>query len=119
MKTRIIISILAGVLFAGFLFAQSIVISGGRRFTKYQSYDPKTRPSLALPEAYALALNQIGPKTNQFHCLTASCIEMTNNGFTGWRFTFSNTNGQRVGLSVFFDGWVHIDNPGSEALWQK
>ena len=28
---------------------------------------------------------------------------MTNAGFTGWTFLFSNTNGQRGRVEVFFD----------------
>jgi hypothetical protein len=98
-----ILSVLTAVAaVAGVLLAQSVV--DGRRVNgRPQSYDPRAVPPLTLPEAYAMALAHIGKATNQFHYITASCIEMTNGGWTGWTFRFSDTNGRRGSVDVFFD----------------
>ncbi len=112
---------------AGLLVAQSIVMSGGNRLSPFQTYDPKTRPPLTLPEAYPLAVAKLDTTavrlgtTNRFYCVTASCLEMTNHGFTGWTFGFSNTNGQRIRVSVFFDKQTTCDIPGEGpgAVWPK
>jgi hypothetical protein len=107
-KTRFIVFIaVAALLSVTLLFGQSIVMTAGRRWSQYQDYDPKTRPPLPLSEAYALALNNLAAETNRFHCVTASCVESTNKGFTGWMFRFADTNDQRLGVMVFFDGLVH------------
>ena len=100
---KLILSVLTAVAAGALvLFAQSII--DGRRVNGVpQLYDPKTVPPLTLPEAYAMAIAHIGKATNQFHCITASCIEMTNGGFTGWTFRFSDTNGRRSSVNVFFD----------------
>ena len=61
------------------------------------AYDPKTPPPLSLSDAYAKALLKLDKATNRFHCISASCVEMSNtNGWTGWTFWFSITNGQRA-----------------------
>jgi hypothetical protein len=101
---------------AGILFAQGTLVSGGKRWTSVQTYDAKTPPPLALAEAYALGLNRVGRATNRFYCIHASCLELTNNGFTGWTFWLSNTNGQRARVDVFFDKEVYIDPQSSETL---
>ena len=101
----------------GGLFAQSILGSGGRRWTKYQTYGPKDRPPLALTEAYTLAVARLGPATNRFHCISASVLEMGGtNGWTGWTFWFSNTNGDRASMWVFFDGGVTCDFRSGEGF---
>jgi hypothetical protein len=117
--------ILLATLFVGIaagLLAQSIVGNGWARYAQPQSYDPKTPPPLALPEAYALALSNLAKTpgaTNRFHCISASCVEMSNtNGWTGWTFWFANTNGDRASLWVFFDGAVTSDVRSSE-LFRK
>jgi hypothetical protein len=99
---RILLFLALAATAAGVLLAQSI-IDGRRVDGKPWSYDPKTVPPLALPEAYTMAIAHIGKATNRFHCLTASCMEMTNNGWTGWTFRFSDTNGQRGSVDVYFD----------------
>ena len=105
-RTALIFIALAALLGVTWLFGQSIITSGDRRWSKYQDYDPKTRPPLSLSEAYTLALGNLAAETNRFHCVTASCLESTNRGFTGWMFRFADTNDQRLPVMVFFDGWV-------------
>jgi hypothetical protein len=118
---RVSLVLLATGLAVG-LLAQSIITSGGVRWAQPQSYDSKTPPPLALPEAYALALGNLAwapGATNRFHCISASCLELSNsNGWTGWTFWFSNTNGDRASVVVFFDGGVTAD-AGSAKLLSK
>jgi hypothetical protein len=98
---------------------QGTLTSGGRRWSKFQTYDPRTPPPLALPDAYRLAMVRIGAATNRFHCVAASCLEMTNSGFTGWTFWFSNTNVQRIRVDVFFDKEVHLGLQSQQFLGIK
>jgi hypothetical protein len=106
-RTTLFYAALAVLFGVTLVFGQGLIISGGRRWSRIQEYDPKTRPPLSLPEAYTLALDNLAADTNRFHCVTASCVESTNKGFTGWMFRFADTNGQRLPVMVFFDGWVH------------
>jgi hypothetical protein len=99
---RLLLFLAVAAAVAGVLLAQSI-IDGKRMDGRPWSYDPKTVPPLALPEAFAMAVHHIGKATNRFHCVAASCLEMTNDGFTGWTFRFSDTNGQRGRVNVYFD----------------
>jgi hypothetical protein len=105
----LLLSISLSVFGVAGLLAQSVLsINGYHRLSKYQTYDPKRRPPLALPDAYALAVAKL-PRvvTNRFHCISASVLEMSgSNGLTGWTFWFSNTNGDRASIWVFFDGLV-------------
>jgi hypothetical protein len=92
--------------------AQGIVNGYRALGGKPETYDPRTPPPLSLPEAYALALTRMSHYThytNQFHCVEANCTEMTNNGFTGWKFVFGNTNGEFGDVEVYFDGLVLSD----------
>jgi hypothetical protein len=98
------------------LLAQGKVGSGTHRYSKYPTYDPNTPPPMALPDAYALAQAQIGTATNTFYCVAASCLDMTNAGFTGWTFTYANTNGQRGRVNVYFDGEVSVGAREGEVL---
>lgn len=98
---------LASMVLVGFAFAQSIVTSGGRRWSPFRTYDGKSKPPLSLPEAYVLAQGRIGEATNRFYCGKASSLEMTNKGFTGWTFWFSNTNAEQARIDVFFDKEVY------------
>lgn len=100
-------------------FAQSTIMSGGNRWTAIQSYDGRTPPPLTLPQAYEIALVRLGESTNRFYCLTASCVEMTNRGFTGWTFLFSNTNAQHARVDVYFDKATHINPQGEAVLSEK
>jgi hypothetical protein len=115
---KLVILVLLAASVAVGLLAQSIVTSGGARWAQPQSYDPKTPPPLALPDAYALALGNLAKTpgaTNRFHCISASCVELSSsNGWTGWTFWFSNTNGDRARLWVFFDQGVTADVRSAE-----
>ena len=113
------ITSLVTVVTTGVLVVQGTVTSGGRRWSSFQTYDGKTPPPLLLPEAYTRALSRIGEATNRFYCVTASCLETTNNGFTGWTFWFSNTNAQRPHVDVFFDREVLIGVQSDNLLRSK
>lgn len=86
------------------LFAQGL--SGS---SHHPSYDIKTRAPLTLPEAYSLATGFIGDATNRVHCVSASCLEPDSERSTGWVFAFSNTNGARAAVKVFFNKDVLVD----------
>jgi hypothetical protein len=107
------------MLAAGFVLAQGSITSGGKRWSPFQSYDGKSRPPLSLSEAYVLAEGKIGSATDRFFCVKASCLEMTNNGFTGWTFWFSNTNFEQARVDVFFDKEVHMGLQSAELLRAK
>jgi hypothetical protein len=83
--------------FTGLVFAQ------GRGSTPWVAppYDVKWAPAKSLPEAYALAMADIGAATNRFHCVSASCLDKEFRG--GWTFLFSNTNGQTARVVVWFN----------------
>jgi hypothetical protein len=98
------------------VLAQGRVGSGTHRYSKYPTYNPNTRPPMAMMDAYSLAQAQIGTATNAFYCVAASCLDMTNAGFTGWTFTYANTNGQRGRVNVYFDGEVSVGAREGEVL---
>src|SRR5690242_10245031 len=89
-----------GAICAGLLLGQGRVGSGTHRYSPFPRYDPRTRPPLSLPDAYALAIAHLGPATNRFYCVAGNCLEMTNAGFTGWTFSFWDTNGQHGRVDV-------------------
>jgi hypothetical protein len=89
--------------------------SGGNSTRRFGSpYDPKMLPPVGLAEAYTLTLAYIGPATNRFYCVSASCLEKTKRGLPGWTFGFSNTNGQRVDVEISFDR--EVDSSASTRL---
>jgi hypothetical protein len=110
---------LAAAVLGGLAFAQGTITSGGKRLSRFQSYDPKTPPPLDLPNAYELAISRIGAASNRIHCVSATCLELTNNGFTGWTFWFSDTNSQRARIDVFFDKEVYVGIPSDQVLRGK
>ena len=91
-------------------FAQMPDLPEGR-IGQVQKYDPKNRPTLVLPDAYSLALGALGNETNQFYCISASCLNRLENfggGVLhqmqlGWTFEFSSTNGTQRHVLVYFD----------------
>ena len=95
----------------GFLFGQGLAGS-----SHHPSYDLKRPLPLTLPEAYLLAIGQVGPATNRFYCITASCLEKTDQWSTGWTFSFLNTNAQRATVNVFFNKHVSIDPQSAKIL---
>jgi hypothetical protein len=117
MKT-ILILFFAVLAATGLLLAQGQVNVSSRWWGSSDSrpYNCRFPPSIALPEAYTLALAHIGAATNRFHCLTASCLESTNSGLAGWTFSFSNTNNQRARVVVFYDKKVWTDSQHSDVV---
>ena len=108
-----IILVIAG----GLLLAQGSWGSYGGIVTNdpyWVPYDQKRSPSMGLSDAYQMALEYVGPATNQFYCVSATCLEKTKADLPGWTFSFCNTNGQRVGIQVQFrsrfDKHVYSDN---------
>jgi hypothetical protein len=79
----------------GLVFAQGWVFEGPG-----PPYDSKKPPPQSLPEAYAVAVADIGAATNRFYCVSATCLEKHH--YAGWTFSFSNTNGQTARVVVFF-----------------
>jgi len=98
-------------LVSGLLFAQGY--SGSSR---HLSLDPKKPLPLTLPDAYVIAVKRIGAATNRFHCVTATCLDATNQWSTGWTFSFSNTNSGQVTVKVFFNKEIWIDMNSSALL---
>jgi hypothetical protein len=72
-------------------------------------YDPKTRPPVAVPEAYERALRYLGAATNRFYCVSTTCLELGRSGYPAWKFSFSDTNGESAYLEVTFDKEVYPD----------
>jgi hypothetical protein len=106
----VFVSILVLFSVAGFVFAQGWVFSGPG-----QPYDPKRPPSTSLLEAYAVAVADIGPATNRFYCVSATCLEKQH--YAAWTFSFSNTNGQTARVVVFFGAKrTYIPDANSAAL---
>jgi hypothetical protein len=80
-----------------------------------QTYDPKAMaPPLILPDAYNLAAAKanptggIGGSNNDYYCVAASCLSLTNNGQTGWEFRFFGTNREPIKVVVYFDREVVV-----------
>jgi hypothetical protein len=88
---------------------------GGNHWQHFWGWNPKQPPPLSLPESYSLTLAHIGRATNNFFCVSASSLEMTNYYFRGWAFSFSDTNGRRARVEVSFDKELRTD-PQSEKL---
>ena len=110
---HVIVPILLLTAAASLLFAQGIFFSGTGK-----PYDPKEGPPrLALPQAYRMAVAHIGTATNRFYCVSASCLEKTLPVAAGWVFWFSNTNGERARVEVYFRSKVaYIPDAKSAAL---
>jgi hypothetical protein len=90
MKHRTLILIVLCVVTLGLLGAMSI-----------ENYDTKTAPSIQLPEAYAMALQTLGAKTNGLFCTKAFLVVL--NGAVEWQFHFYGTNGNSEGVNVYLD----------------
>jgi hypothetical protein len=90
--------------------------SSGVSVGRTSSYDKKNPPPLSLPDAYALALAELGSDTNQNYCISAACSDVIppipnegTHGQGGWTFEFSNTNGIQKRVFVYFDKARYID----------
>src|SRR5262249_44848314 len=109
---RFILSSLILLPLAGLLLGQGPVTSGPGR-----PYDVRTPPPIPLSSAYAMALSRIGPATNRFYCVSASCVETTLPSYAGWVFWFSNTNREQARVEVYFESKaVHIPDARSAEL---
>jgi hypothetical protein len=100
------------------LYRNTLETNGSSYFHSQEPlYDKKTPPNLSLSDAYALALAKLGSDTNQYYCISATCLEdipvLPNEGMhvqTGWTLDFSNTNGIQKRVFVYFDKAACIDN---------
>jgi hypothetical protein len=111
----ILIALLAIIAISGFLFAQGLAGSNRGPGGYLGIYEGGTPPPVSLPEAYDLALAHIGPASNSFYCVRASCVDT--NGHRGWTFTFANTNGQRGRVIVYFTKDVSPMLPGGGRMF--
>ena len=75
-------------------------------------YDGKIPPPLSLGVAYDKAALKLGAETNQFHCISATCLprlwthgssEDPTGTDVGWTFVFLDTNGAPKNVYVYFD----------------
>jgi hypothetical protein len=67
-------------------------------------FDPRERPTLALPQAYQIATQAMGSLTNDFYCVSAAT------GSGEWEFVFYNTNAIRKTALVEYDKKVFLFN---------
>lgn len=79
------------------------------RQTPKSKYDKTSPPLVLMADAHALALRALGAETNQYYCVSATCLnplpDRINAGSdnAGWLFEFSNTNGVEKRVAVYFD----------------
>lgn len=73
-------------------------------------YDGRIPPPVSLGTAYNKAVLALGAATNQFHCVSATCLNhLTSLGSSegefhfGWTFVFLDTNGAPKNVYVYFD----------------
>lgn len=113
----ILIALLAIIAVTGWLFAQGRAGSnpGDPSWPYLGIYEGGTPPPVSLPEAFDLALAHIGPASNSFYCVRATCVDT--NGHRGWTFTFANTNGQLGRVIVYFTKGVSPMLPGGGRMF--
>ena len=71
----------------------------------------KTPPAPTLPQANEKAVQALGVLTNEFYCLSASAMVITDSsGPTEWHLVFYATNGQLREVVVPTSGKVIIRN---------
>jgi hypothetical protein len=118
---KIFVAILAFMAVSWILFAQgSFDPASGHDWRRYNKpYDLKAPPPVGLSEAYALTLSFMGPATNNFYCVSASCTDKTRSGLPGWTFAFFNTNAQMVRIEVSFDKEIFTDSPSAKLIGKK
>ena len=111
---RIVVGLVAATVATGLLVAQSFIGGGPPRSA--QPNPPRRPPLLSLPEAFTLAMSQLGAVSNRYYCVAANCMNDlprieagANHGSKGWTFGFSNSDGDRVRIFVFFDKTTGID----------
>jgi hypothetical protein len=69
------------------IFAMLTIVSSVA-FATLWLFDPKTAPTIPLPNAYGRAMTALGSATNEFHCTDAKF-----NTPGTWFFSFYSTNG--------------------------
>ena len=111
---RIVIGLAAAAVATSLLVAQDTFGGGPPRSA--QPNPPRRPPLLSLPEAYTLALSELGVVSNRYCCVAANCMNDlprtqtgTIHGTNGWTFGFSNPNGDRIRIFVHFDKATEID----------
>jgi hypothetical protein len=88
----------------------TLLASGTLLFASFiVPYDNSKPPAMQLPEAYRLAVTELGSSTNQFHCVGASMADF---GPAGWYFTFCSTNTppKNKWVKVEFGGKVYVED---------
>jgi hypothetical protein len=84
-------------------------------------FDGKTPPPIKLGEAYKKMLSSLGDTTNQYYCVSATCLNSlpsvyigsTGEYHQGWTFTLSSSNGISKNVYIYFDkaNTVFIEEP--------
>ena len=69
-----------------------------------------------MTASYNLLLAKLGKTTNEFHCISASCVATNIPGLPGWTFALANTNGAIAHVKVIFDGELHMDGRSAKLL---
>ena len=101
MKTRITLLLMAVAIIC---LAQTNRYSvSGLSAPSNPPYDGKIPPPLNLGAAYDKAIQGLGAETNQFHCISATCIPRVFPYGFGWTFVFLDTNGIQKNVCVNFD----------------
>ncbi|MGN6554053.1 MAG: hypothetical protein ACTHLW_10070 [Verrucomicrobiota bacterium] len=77
-------------------------------FARRIFWQPEKPPRLSLPDAYACAVGALGSNTNQYHCVSASCL-ISRSPDGEWMFSFYTTNGASKTAFVFFDKTTRIE----------
>jgi hypothetical protein len=110
MKKQLILPLLI-ILTARLILAQTNVYSPSQ-FPPQPPRDGKIPPPLNLGAAYDKAVQKLGTDTNQFHCVSATCLQwLTRHGSSedptgttvGWTFVFLDTKGVQKNVCVYFD----------------
>ena len=91
------------------IFGMVTLLAAGVAFARLHSYDETKPPHLALPDAYSLAMQAMGGKTNQFYCLGGDVL-LSGSPDGEWLFTFSSTNNLKKYVFVFFDKKTHVQD---------
>jgi hypothetical protein len=111
-------AVLLALLCADTLPGIRFLLAQGQTGSSYHpAYDINKPPPINLVEAYGLAAQHLGEATNRVHCVTATCHDRDGSRSAAWTFEFSNTNGHRANVKVFFsDKSVWIDPNTVSAL---
>ena len=104
--------IFSSIIITGLVLAQTSNFTPGLRVAvSPPPYDRRIPLPLSLDAAHAKALLKLGTATNQFQCISATCLpRLHTHGIGperlvnfGWTFEFSDTNGAPMKVDVYFD----------------